>query len=37
MAYRKPSRLHYRIAQVASWFVATFVFKRQVVRNEIKG
>lgn len=37
MAYQKPSRLHYRIAQVASWFVATFIFKRQIVRNEIKG
>ncbi len=37
MAYRKPSLLHYRIAQVASWFVATFIFRRKIVRNEIKG
>ena len=37
MAYQKPSRIHYRIAQVASWFVATFIFRRKIVRNEIKG
>ena len=37
MKYIKPSKIHYRIAQVASWFVATFVFKRKILRNEIKG
>lgn len=37
MHYTKPSILHYRIAQAASWLVATLVFKRKVLRNEIKG
>lgn len=37
MAYRKPNVLYYRIAQAASWFVATFVFRRKILRNEIKG
>ena len=35
--YRKPSLFHYRIAQLVSWFVATFVFRRKVLRNEIRG
>ena len=35
--YRKPSLFHYRIAQVVSWFAATFVFRRKVLRNEIRG
>ncbi len=37
MDYQKPSRLHYRIAQAASWLVATALFKRKIRRNEIKG
>ena len=37
MHYKKPSILFYRIAQIASWFVASFVFKRKILRNEIKG
>ena len=37
MAYRKPNVLYYRIAQAASWLVATFVFRRKILRNEIKG
>lgn len=37
MHYTKPNILFYRIAQIASWFVATFVFKRKILRNEIKG
>lgn len=36
MEYAKPSLIHYRIAQIASWFVATFIFKRKILRNEIK-
>lgn len=37
MRYRKPNVLCYRIAQVVSWFVAKLVFKRKIIRNEIKG
>ena len=37
MRYTKPNLLVYRLAQVVSWFVATFLFKRKVLRNEIKG
>ncbi len=37
MHYKKPNLLFYRIAQIAAWFVATFVFKRKILRNEIKG
>ena len=37
MHYKKPNLLCYRIAQAASWLVATFIFKRKILRNEIKG
>ncbi len=37
MEYKKPSLVHYRLAQIISWFVATFIFKRKILRNEIKG
>ncbi len=37
MHYKKPDLLRYRIAQIAAWFVATFIFKRKIRRNEIKG
>ncbi len=37
MEYLKPNRLCYRIAQFASWNFATFVFKRKMLRNEIKN
>ncbi len=37
MAYVKPNRLYYRIAQFVSWNFATFVFKRKMLRNEIKN
>lgn len=37
MSYVKPSRFHYGVAQAASWLVSTFVFRRKVLRNEIKG
>ena len=37
MKYTKPKRLYYRIAQAVSWVVATTVFHRTVLRNEIKG
>ncbi len=35
--YRKPSLLHYRIAQLISWLVAALVFRRKILRNEIKN
>lgn len=37
MRYTKPNVIYYRIAQIASWFVAFFIFKRKILRNEIKG
>lgn len=37
MAYRKPSKLHYRIAQGVCWVVSKTVFRNKVLRNEIKG
>jgi len=37
MEYRKPNLFYYRFAQIVSWFVATFIFKRIFIRNEIKG
>lgn len=37
MSYNRPKLLHYRVAQIASWFVATFIFKRKILRNEIKN
>ncbi len=37
MAYVKPYRLYYRIAQAASYVVATCIFKRKMLRNEIKN
>ena len=36
MHYKKPNLLCYRIAQLAAWFVATFIFRRKFLRNEIK-
>ena len=37
MQHKKPSLLCYRIAQIAAWFVAAFIFRRKFKRNEIKG
>ncbi len=37
MNYTKPSLFFYRFAQVISWFVSTFVFRRKILRNELKG
>lgn len=37
MEYQKPNGICYRLAQAVSWFVATFIFKRKFIRNEIKG
>ena len=37
MAYKEPSKLHYRIAQGICWVVSKAVFGNKVLRNEIKG
>lgn len=37
MRYRKPSPVHYRLAQLVSWLFATLVFRRKVLRNEIRN
>ncbi len=37
MQYNKPKKFHYRTAQMASLCLSTFVFKRRILRNEIKG
>ncbi len=37
MNYIRPSLFHYRFAQVAAWFVSTFIFRQKLLRNEIKG
>jgi len=37
MKHRKPNLFCYRIAQMVSWFVAAFIFRRRILRNEIKG
>lgn len=35
--YNKPSLLHYRFAQAASWLVSKCVYRNKILRNEIKG
>lgn len=37
MRHPKPNWFCYKLAQAVSWFVATFVFKRKILRNEIRG
>lgn len=37
MQYNRPNLFCYRVAQAVSWLVATFVFQRKILRNEIKG
>lgn len=37
MKYQKPNRISYRIAQLVSWLVATLIFRRKYIRNEIRG
>ncbi len=37
MEYKKPNWLYYKIAQIASFIVATFIFKRRMLRNELAG
>lgn len=37
MQYKKPNLFCYRLAQIVCWFVATFIFGRKILRNELKG
>ena len=37
MRKRKQSRFWYRITRIAAWFYAKLVFKRKIIRNELKG
>lgn len=37
MHYTKPNLLCYRVAQVAAWVVSTFIFRRKLLRNEIRS
>ncbi|MBQ8351572.1 MAG: 1-acyl-sn-glycerol-3-phosphate acyltransferase [Clostridia bacterium] len=37
MKEAKQNMLLYRVAQLASWFVSVFLFRRKILRNEIKG
>lgn len=36
MHYTKPNKLHYRLAQAASWVVSKLVFRNKVLRNEMR-
>lgn len=37
MQHKKPNLFCYRLAQIVCWFVATFIFRRKILRNEIRG
>ena len=37
MHYKKPNWFFYKLAQFVSFFVAKFIFKRKLIRNEIKN
>lgn len=37
MRYAKPNMFCYRLAQVVAWVVSTFIFRRKMIRNEIRG
>ena len=37
MRYTKPNMLCYRIAQIVAWVISVFIFRRKIVRNEIRG
>ena len=36
MRYKKPNLFFYRVAQFASWLVAKLIFRRRILRNELK-
>ena len=37
MKYKRPNLFYYRLTQCVSWFVSTFIFQREILRNEIDG
>jgi len=37
LRYQKPNVFCYRLAQAVSWIVAALVFRRKVLRNELRG
>ena len=37
MGYSRPKLAYYRVAQGASWLVSKLIFRRKLLRNEIKG
>lgn len=37
MHYQKPNLFYYRFTQFAAWFLATGVFRRKILRNELRG
>lgn len=37
LKYQKPNGFYYRVAQAAAWVLATCVFRRTFLRNELKG
>lgn len=37
MRYKRPSLLHYRLAQLVTWVFAKVFFRRKVLRNELRG
>ena len=36
MQYRRPDLFCYRVAQTAAWALSSFVFRRKMLRNEIR-
>lgn len=37
MQYKKTNMFFYWVTQIASWLLATFLFRRKILRNELKG
>lgn len=37
MARKRQSRFLYRITKIAAWFYSKIMFKRKIIRNELKG
>lgn len=37
MQYRRPDLFFYRVAQTASWALSSFVFRKKMLRNEIRN
>ena len=37
MRYRKPNIFCYRFTQIIAWIVSAVIFRRKIIRNEIKG